>query len=156
MKNRPFSVSKFYQNLSTNVTKTTHTMLHITIFFQYLEGFNFIKGKATVEFKDVHVNIPNQAPSITPYTKPDIRNGYIVPEESAVYHKSENYEFFRKQNWFGAVYPNVQTDAKLDYIISRVSLKMNHTSLSIYKKLCNLDCDLKQTAFFLLTQNFLF
>ena len=31
---------------------------------------------------------------------------------------------------------------------------MDHTTLSIYKKLCDLDRDLKQTAFFLLTQKF--
>ena len=31
---------------------------------------------------------------------------------------------------------------------------MDHTSLSIYKKLCDLDRDFKQTAFMLLTQKF--
>ena len=48
---------------------------------------------------------------------------------------------------FGAVHPNVQIDAKLDYMISRDLLKMDHTSLNIYKKLCDLGRDLKQTAF---------
>ena len=71
-----------------------------------------------------------------------------------MYRKSEKYELFRKQNWFGAVHPNVQFDAKLDYIISRVLLEMDQTSLNIYKKLCDLDCDLKHTAFILLTQKF--
>ena len=33
---------------------------------------------------------------------------------------------------------------------------MDHTNLSIYKKLCDLDRDLKQTAFVLLTQKFPF
>ena len=40
----------------------------------------------------------------------------------------------RKQNWFGAVHPNSKIDAKLDYMVSRVLLEMDHTSLSIYKK----------------------
>ena len=39
-------------------------------------------------------------------------------------------------------------------MVSRVLLEMDHTSLSIYKKLCHLDRDLKQTAFILLTQKF--
>ena len=33
-------------------------------------------------------------------------------------------------------------------------MEKDHTSLSIYKKLCDLDRDLKQTAFILLTQKF--
>ena len=36
----------------------------------------------------------------------------------------------------------------------RVLFEMDHTSLSIYKKLCHLNCDLKQTSFYLLTQKF--
>ena len=62
--------------------------------------------------------------------------------------------YFKKQNWFGAVHTNVQIDAKLDYMINRVLLEMDHTSLIVYTKLCDLDRDLKQTAFILLTQNF--
>ena len=37
-----------------------------------------------------------------------------------------------------------------------VLMEMDHTSLSIYKKLCDLDRELKQTAFILLTQKFPF
>ena len=37
-------------------------------------------------------------------------------------------------------------------MISRVLLELDRTSLKIYKKLCDLDRDLKQTAFILLTQ----
>ena len=121
---------------------------------QYKEGFNFVTGKASAEFKDVHVTIPAGAPPLPPYAKADIRNGYVIPQESPVYRKSEKYELFRKQNWFGAVHPNVQIDAKLDYMVSRVLLEMDHTSLSVYKKLCDLDRDLKQTAYILLTQKF--
>ena len=77
-----------------------------------------------------------------------------MPQESQLYHKSEEYKLFRKQNWFGTVHPNVQIDAKLDYMISRVSLEMDQTNLNVYKKLCDLDRDLKQTAFILLTQKF--
>ena len=39
-------------------------------------------------------------------------------------------------------------------MISRVLLEMDHTRLNIYKKLCDLDRDLKQTAFILFTQKF--
>ena len=40
-------------------------------------------------------------------------------------------------------------------MISRVLLKVDQTSLNIYKKLCDLYRDLKQTAFILLKQKFL-
>ena len=73
------------------------------IFVQYHEGFNFVTGKASAEFKDIHATIPYGAPSLTPFTKADIHNGYVIPQESPVYRKSEKYELFRKQNWFGAV-----------------------------------------------------
>ena len=47
---------------------------------------------------------------------------------------------------------NVQIDAKLVYMVSRFLLEMDHTSLSFYKNICDLDRDLKQTAFVLLSQ----
>ena len=111
--------------------------------------------KASAELKFVHKTIPNRAPSITLYNKADIGNKYVIPQESSIYRKSENYELFRQQNWFGVVHPNVQIDAKLDYMVSRVLLEMDHTSLSIYKRHCDLDRDLKQTEFIRLTQKFL-
>ena len=39
-------------------------------------------------------------------------------------------------------------------MVSRVLLEIDHASLNIYKKLCDLDSDLKQIAFILLTQKF--
>ena len=39
-------------------------------------------------------------------------------------------------------------------MISRVLLEMGRTSLNIYINQCDLDSDLKQTAFILLTQKF--
>ena len=66
----------------------------------------------------------------------------------------KNLNSFCKQNWFGAVHPKVQNDAEPDYINSQVLLEMDHASLDIYKKLCDLDRDLKQTASILLTQKF--
>ena len=122
------------------------------IFIQYKEGFNFVSGKPSPDFDDTHITVPDGPPSLTAYTKANIRDGYVIPQESQLYHKSEKYELFRKQNWFGAVHPNVQIDAKLDYMISRVLLEMDQTSLNIYKKLCNSDRDLKENAFILLTQ----
>ena len=62
-----------------------------------------------------------------------------MSQESQLYQKSEEYKLFRKQKWFGAVHPNVQINAKLDYMISRVLLEMDQTSLNVYKKLCDLD-----------------
>ena len=94
--------------------------LHNTKIFllQHHEGFDFVIGKASHEFRDVHLTIPNKAPSITHCTKADIYNVYKIQRESQVYRKSENYELFRKQICFGAVHPNVQIDAKLDYMVS--------------------------------------
>ena len=37
-------------------------------FFQYLEGFNFITGKVTAEFKDVHLNIPQMEHLLSHHT----------------------------------------------------------------------------------------
>ena len=118
------------------------------IFIQYKEGFNFVSGKPSSDFDNTHITVPDGPPSLA------LRDGYVIPQESQLYHKSEKYELSRKQNWFSAVHPNVQIGAKLDYMISRVLLEMDQTSLNIYKKLCDLDRDLKQTAFILLTQKF--
>ena len=56
-----------------------------------------------------HITVPEGPPSLTPYTKANIRDGYVIPQESELYHKSEKYELFRKQNWFGAVHPNFKS-----------------------------------------------
>ena len=50
--------------------KIANIMLHSTklISVQY-QVFYFCTGKASAEFKDVHITIPKGAPSITPYTK---------------------------------------------------------------------------------------
>ena len=66
------------------------------IFVQNNEGFNFITGKTLAEFKDTHVTVPEGAPPITTNTEANIRNGYVIPQESPVYRKSEKYELFRK------------------------------------------------------------
>ena len=124
------------------------------IFIQYKEGFNFVSGKPSSDFDNTHITVPDGPPSQTPYTKANIRDGYVIPQESQLYQKSEKYELFSKQKWFGVVQSIVQIDAKLGYMISRVLLEMDQTSLSIYKKLCDSDRDLKQTAFILLTQKF--
>ena len=66
----------------------------------------------------------------------------MIPQVSPVYHKSEKCKLFRKRNWFSAVHPNVQINAKLDYMINTALLEMDHTSLQ------------KQTAFNLLTHKY--
>ena len=121
------------------------------IFIQYKEGFNFVSGKPSCDFDNTHITVPDGVPSLTPYTKANIGDGYVIPQESQLYHKSEKYELFRKQSSFGAVNPNVQIDTKLDFMISRVLLEMDQTSLNIYRKLCDLDRDLKNTAFISIT-----
>ena len=103
------------------------------IFIQYHEGFNFVTGKPSSHFDDIHVVGPNKPPSITPYRKANIKDGYVIPEELKLYRKCEKFELFRKRNWFGAVHPNVQIDAKHDYMINQVLLEMDQTSLNIYK-----------------------
>ena len=74
-----------------NEDRAYYATQHQDIFVQYHEGlgFNFVTAKASAEFKDVHVTIPNGAPSIRPYTKADIRNRYVIPQELPVYRKSE-------------------------------------------------------------------
>ena len=41
-------------------------------FKQYQQGLNFVISKASQELKDIHLTIPNKAPSFTPYTKADV------------------------------------------------------------------------------------
>ena len=105
------------------------------IFIQNQEGFNFVSGKSSPDFDDIHVIDPEGPPSLTPYTKANIRDGYVIPQKSQLYHKSGKHELFGKQNAFGAVHPIVKIDAKLDYMISQVLLEMDQTSLNIYKKI---------------------
>ena len=124
------------------------------IFIQYKEGFNFVLVTPSSYFDNTHITVPNGSPSLTRYTKVKILDGYVTPQESPLYRKSKRYELFQKQNWFGAVHSFVQIDAKPDYMISRVLLEMDQTSLHIYRELCDLDRDLKQIAFILLTQKF--
>ena len=119
-----------------------------------MKGLKYITRKASAKFKDAHVTVPEGSPPITNYTKANIRNGYVIPQESLNYRKPEKHELLRKQNWFGAVHPNVQIDAKLENMVSEVLLEMDHASLSNYKNFCDLDRDLKQTAFILLTGKF--
>ena len=156
MRNLHSHVLKYSQNPFLNVMKSgpRDATQYQDIFIQYREGFNFVSGNPSPDFDNKHVTFPDGPPFSTLYTKANIRDGYVTPQESKLYHKSEKYEFFRKQNWFGAVHSNVQIDAKLDYMISRVLLKMDQPSVNNYTKLCDLDRDLKQTAFILFTQKF--
>ena len=59
--------------------------------------FYFITGKASAEFKDTHVTVPEGAPPITPYTKANIQNGYIMPRESPFCRKSECSNFLENK-----------------------------------------------------------
>ena len=69
-----------------------YTTQNQDIYIQNNEGFNFKTGRASAEFKDTHVTVPEGALPITPYTKANILNGYVIPQESPVYRKSEKYE----------------------------------------------------------------
>ena len=68
------------------------------IFIQNTEGFNFVSRKPSPEFDGTHITVPGGPPSLTSYTKANIRDGYVIPQESKLYHNSEKYELFRKQN----------------------------------------------------------
>ena len=58
------------------------------IFIQYKEGFNFVSGKPSPDFDNTHITVPDGPPSLTPFTKSNIRDGYVIPQESQLYHKS--------------------------------------------------------------------
>ena len=75
-----------------NEDRPYYATQHQDIFFQHQEGFNFIAGEASPEFKDAHITIPKEVPSITPYTKAGISNGYVIPQESPVYLKSSKFQ----------------------------------------------------------------
>ena len=68
------------------------------MFIQYHEGFNFVTGKALQDFKDAHLTISNNAPSLTHYTKADIHNGYAIPQESPVYRQSKNTKLLKNKS----------------------------------------------------------
>ena len=68
------------------------------IFTQNREGFNFVSGKPSPDFDNTHVTVPDGSTSLTHHTKTNIRDGYVIPQESKLYRKSEKYELFRKQN----------------------------------------------------------
>ena len=85
--------------------------------------------------------ISNNAPSVTYNTKSYISNGYVVAQDHRSIKIRKSIKFFRKQNLFGAQHSNIQKDAKLNYLISRVMLELDHTSLSFLKELCDLDVD---------------
>ena len=61
------------------------------IFIQYQEGFIFVSGKLSPDFENTHVTIPDGPPSLTPYTKANICDGYVFPQESKLYQKSKKY-----------------------------------------------------------------
>ena len=73
-----------------NEDRPYYATQHQDIFIQYIEGFNFGAIKASAEFKDVHLTVPEGTPPITPYTKANIRDGYVIPQQSLVYRNSEN------------------------------------------------------------------
>ena len=137
-----------------NEDRPYYTTQYQKISVQYKEDFDCFSGKPSRDFDDTHITDPEGPPSLTPYTKANSRDEYVIPQESHLYHKSEKYELFRKQNWFGAAHPNVQIDAKLNDMISRFLPETYQTSLIIYKKLCELDRDLKRTTFILMTKKF--
>ena len=57
------------------------------IFIQYKEGFSFVSGTPSSDFDNSHITIPDGPPFLTPYTKANIRDGYVIPQESKLYNK---------------------------------------------------------------------
>ena len=68
------------------------------IFIQYREGFNFVSGKLSPEFDGIHLIVLDGPPSLTPYARANIRDGYVITQEANLYHKSEIYELFCNKN----------------------------------------------------------
>ena len=68
------------------------------IFIQYREGFNFVSGKPSPDFDGIHIIVLDGPTSLTPYTKANIRDGYVITKETNLYHKSEKYELFHNKN----------------------------------------------------------
>ena len=58
-------------------------------FVQYKEGYYFVSGKPSSDFEDTHIAVPEGPSSLTPNTKANIRDGYVIPQESQLYPKSE-------------------------------------------------------------------
>ena len=52
------------------------------IFLQYKDGFHFVTGKNSEDFKDVHATIPINAPCLTRNTKAGFN--YVLVLESQV------------------------------------------------------------------------
>ena len=52
------------------------------IFIQHREGFNLVSGKPSPDIDEKHVIVPERPASLTPYTKANIRDGYVIPQES--------------------------------------------------------------------------
>ena len=82
------------------------TTRHIIKIFLNTTTKVFVTGKPSHELKVVYLIIPNHEPPLTPYTKADIRDGYIIQLESSVYCEPVKYQFFRKQFWCSDVHPN--------------------------------------------------
>ena len=57
------------------------------IFIQNKEGFIFVSEKPSPDFDNTHITVPDGPPSLTPYTKTNIRDGHVVSQESQLYHK---------------------------------------------------------------------
>ena len=97
--NLHFHVLRFSQNISTNAMKIGHIMpLKIkTFIILYTEGFSFVSGKPSSDFNDTHRTIPDGPTSLTPHTKANIRDGYVIPQESKLYHKLEKYALLQKR-----------------------------------------------------------
>ena len=57
-----------------NEDRSYYATQYQDIFIQYKEGFNFVTGKPSSDFDDVHVTIFDGPPPLTPYTKANIRD----------------------------------------------------------------------------------
>ena len=95
MTNQQFPVLKYSLNVFINIRRIALITQHnIKIFLHNItEGFDFVTDKASQEFKEVHLTIPNKTPSTTPYTKADIGNGYVIPARKFIVNL-KNANFF--------------------------------------------------------------
>ena len=61
------------------------------VIIQYQEECNFATVKTSSDFKDLHLNIPKEAPLVSP-EKANVQKGYVISQEPEVYRTSEGYK----------------------------------------------------------------
>ena len=66
--------------------KIAHNMpLNIKTYLFNTKKIYFVSGKPSPDFDNTHITVPEGPPFLTPYKKANIRDGYVIPQESKLY-----------------------------------------------------------------------